>query len=279
MAKQKDLVSIVIPAYNEAKNIGRLLGSIKKQTYSKIETLVVDDGSKDNTIEICKEHKARVFARSHAERSVQRNFGAKMAKGKYLFFLDADMELSPKVIAECVSVINKKDKMIAATILEKPVASSFWEKTKAFERSFYNIKGDETTDAARFFDMQTFWKIGGYDEKITGPEDWDLTERLIRKKYKIGVVAALIYHHEKVPSLVNLLKKKYYYALKAHRFLKKNKTPVLSAKTIYFLRPVFYKNWRKLISNPKLSLGMFTMLFLEQVAGALGYLVGVVKNE
>ena len=106
-----------------------------------------------------------------------------------------------------------------------------------------------------------------------------LTERLIRKKYKIGVVAALIYHHEKVPSLVNLLKKKYYYALKAHRFLKKNKTPVLSAKTIYFLRPVFYKNWRKLISNPKLSLGMFTMLFLEQGAGLVGYLVGLIKNE
>lgn len=279
MAKQKDIVSIVIPTYNEAKNIGRLLASIEKQTYPKIETIVVDDASKDWTVKIAKKYHARVFQRGHAERSIQRNFGAQMAKGQYLLFLDADMRLSPKVVTACVEAVKKDTKTPAATILEKSVASSFWEKVKGFERSFYNLEGDELTDAARFFNKRVFLKIGGYDEKITGPEDWDLTERLKRKKYKIAVIASLIYHYERIPSILSLIKKKYYYALKSHRYLRKHKTSVFSAKTIYFLRPVFYKNLGKLIANPTLTLAMFLMLFLEQVAGLVGYLIGVSKND
>ena len=273
------IVSIIIPAFNEAKNIDRLLLSIKKETYPKIEIIVVDDGSNDDTVKIAKKYKVKIFQRQHAERSVQRNFGAENSKGQYLLFLDADMELSPKVVEECVGVLNMKNKIAAATILEESVASSFWEEVKGFERSFYNLEGDETTDAARFFDKKIFWKVGGYDENITGPEDWDLTERLKRKGYKIGIVKSLIYHYEKILSIFSLIKKKYYYALKSYRYLQKNRRSLISAKTIYFLRPIFYKNWKILVLHPILTLGMFVMLSLEQIAGATGYLVGAIKHE
>lgn len=276
--ESKSLVSVIITTRNEAENIGRLLESIKKQTYPSIEIIVVDNNSTDATKSIARKYTNRVFDKG-PERSAQRNFGARKARGEYLLFLDADMELSPKVVEECVSVVSGNDGIAAATILEEPVARNFWEKTKAFERSFYNLEGDELTDAARFFRRDVFEKAGGYDESITGPEDWDLPENVKKQGYKIGRVKAKIYHYERIPNLYSLARKKFYYGLKAHRYLRKQKISPMGPKTIYFLRPVFYKNWRIIIRNPLLSLSLFYMLFVELLAGGFGYALGRLKYD
>ncbi len=272
------LVSIIIPAYNEEKVIANLLTSISKQSYHNIEIVVVDDASSDNTPQIAKKYTESVYTRPHFERSVQRNFGAKKTKGKYLLVLDADMELESNVVRECVILMKRDRKYGLITIPEVSVANTFWERVKAFERSFYNIQGDVTTDAGRFFDRLTFEKVGGYDETITGPEDWDLPERILKAGYKQGRIKSKIFHYERVPNPLKLAKKKYYYALTSHRYLKKHGTSPFSKKTIYFLRPVFYKNWKILTSNPLLSIAMFFMLTLEQIGGGLGYLVGKYKK-
>lgn len=271
------LVSAIITTKNEQDVLERLLISLKKQSYKNIEIVVVDNNSGDKTKEIAKRFTKKVYNKG-PERSAQRNFGAKKAKGNYFLFLDADMELTPGVVEECVASVDVKEKIVAATILEEPVAKKFWEKVKAFERSFYNLEGDEATDAARFFTNEVFEEVGGYDEEVTGPEDWDLTERIRNKGYKIALVKAKIKHYESVPSLFSLLKKKYYYGLKSYRYLEKQRIPLFSAKTIYFLRPVFYKNRERLISNPIMTIAMCFMLTLEMFAGGLGYLVGKVKN-
>jgi len=61
-----------------------LLKSIKKQSYSPIETIIVDNSSIDKTVEIAKKYTKYVFTKG-PERSSQRNYGAKKAKGKYLY--------------------------------------------------------------------------------------------------------------------------------------------------------------------------------------------------
>lgn len=213
---RKPLVSVIIPAYNEEKVIGRLLKSVKKQTWKNIEVIVVDDASTDRTAKIAGRF-ARVYIRAHAERSIQRNFGAKKAKGDFLLFLDADMELIEDVIRECVEKMERDGKIGGLNIPEESVATNFWERVKAFERTFYNLEGDEVTDAARFFRKSAFVKAGGYDETITGPEDWDLPDTISKKGYKISRIKAKLYHHERVPNPLSLAKKKYYYALKAPR--------------------------------------------------------------
>jgi len=274
---EKELISLIIPAYNEEKVIERLLQSIKRQTYKELETVIVDDESKDNTVVISNSLGAKVFVRKHAERSVQRNFGAKMSKGKYLLFLDADMELTPLVLEECIEAI-KKINIGAVAIPEKSIATNYWEKVKAFERSFYNESGDNVTDAARFFRRDVFEKVGGYDETITGPEDWDLPERIKKLGFKITRIKSGINHYERISSPFKVATKKYYYALTSHRYLKKHKISIFSAKTIYFLRPVFYKNIGKMFDHPFLASGMFFMFFLEQIAGIAGFLVGKIRN-
>lgn len=272
------LVSVVVPAYNEEDVLDRLLKSVTNQSYRNTELILVDDGSTDNTVRIAEENNARVFERKHAERSVQRNFGAKNAKGKYLLFLDADMEVSKNVVKECVELAETDKSVGAIVIPERSVAKTFWEEVKAYERSIYSIEGDASIEAARFFPRKLFEKVGGYDEKITGPEDWDLPERILKLGHKQKRIRAKILHYERVPNPLELAKKKYYYALKAHRYLKRHNIPAVSAKTIYFLRPVFYKNWKLLISHPKLSTAMLVMLTIEQIGGGLGYLIGRFKR-
>jgi glycosyltransferase involved in cell wall biosynthesis len=271
------LASLIVTTKNESAVLERLLKSIKQQTYKHIELIVVDNRSTDNTLAIAKKYTKSVYTQG-PERSSQRNFGAKKAKGQYLFFLDADMELSPTVVEECVEQIKKSTKIGAVTVPEYSIAKTFWEKVKGHERSFYNKEGDPTTDAARFFSQEAFKKVGGYDESITGPEDWDLPENVKRLGFNSSRIKSVIYHHERIPSPWQLAKKKYYYALTSHRYLKKHDISPLSAKTIYFLRPVFYKNWKHLLGHPLLSSAMFLMFSFELTGGGLGFLVGKAKK-
>lgn len=270
---KKSLVSIVVTTKNEEDIIRRLLESIKNQSYKKIETILVDNNSTDKTKKIAQRYGISIFNYG-PERSSQRNYGIKKAKGEFVMILDADMELSKNVIEECVNEIAKEDSIAAIVVPEESIGVLFWEKVKSFERSFYNIQGDEFTDAARFFKKTVISKVGGYDETITGPEDWDLPEKIKKVGYKIACIQSPIYHHERITSVISLMRKKFYYGLSSHKYLKKQGIGIVSPKTIYFLRPVFYKHWRNLLLHPVLTIAMFCMLVLEQIGGGLGYLVG-----
>lgn len=263
---KNSLVTVVITTKNEELVIENLLKSIKKQSYSPIEIIIVDNSSIDKTREIAKKYTKYVF-RKGPERSSQRNYGAKKAKGKYLLFLDADMELSRGVIKESVKKIQNSS-VGGVIIPEESVGIGFWAKVKAFERSFY--VGDDTTEAARFFDRSVFFKLSGFDENITGPEDWDFSMR-VQKALGLARTESFIYHNEEKLSLWNLMKKKYYYGMNTRMYLSKNKISSVSPQTIFFLRKAFYRKPNMLIAHPVLTLGMVCMLFLETIAGGFGY--------
>lgn len=272
---KKHLISIIITTRNSAKTLTALLQSIKKQYYKEIEIIVVDNNSSDNTVEIAKSFTNKVFIEG-PERSAQRNLGAKKSKGKYLFILDSDMVLKPAVVGECVEMLEENKEIKALIIPEESFGNGFWAKTKALEREIN--QGEDYFEAARFFPKKIFWEVGGYDESLTGPEDWDLPQRVV-KKYKVGRIKSKILHNEGSPTLLGLAKRKYYYGLSVHKYLKKQKLSPISVKTVYFIRPAFYRNWQKVLSHPLISLGMFLMLFVETLGGGLGYLAGRYKDD
>ncbi len=271
------LVSLIVTTKNEAAVLERLLVSIKNQTYPSHELIVVDNHSTDDTASIARKFTKQVYI-AGSERSQQRNIGEKKSKGSYVMFIDADMELTSGVVYACVKKIKSLANVGAIIIPEQSIAKTFWEKVKSHERSFYNKEGDTMTDAARFFDRKAFEEVGGYDESITGPEDWDLPENIAKVGYKSARINDVIYHYERVPSPLKLAAKKYYYALTSHRYLKKHAISPFSAKTIYFLRPVFYKNWQRLLGHPVLSTAMFIMFTFELAGGGLGFIVGKIKK-
>ena len=91
----KDLISIIIPCYNAAKTIARTLNSIREQDFKDVEVIVVNDGSKDNSLEVLSmfekvDKRIKVHTQTNAGVSVARNNGLKLAKGNYIVYLDAD---------------------------------------------------------------------------------------------------------------------------------------------------------------------------------------------
>ena len=143
----RPLVSIVITTKNEANNIENCLVSITKQTYSNIEVIVVDNNSTDKTFEIALKFTDKVFNKG-LERSTQRNYGmSKIASGKYVMFLDADMILGPKATEACVSMAENEN-WIALHIPEFVLGIKYFTRVRRFERSFYN---GTVIDGARFF--------------------------------------------------------------------------------------------------------------------------------
>lgn len=105
-----NLVSIIIPTYNNQNTICRAIDSCFNQTYQNIEILVIDDGSTDNTKEILKKYKNDLrfnyYYQENQERSTARNHGLDLAKGEYIQFLDSDDEIYPTKIEKQVSFLN-----------------------------------------------------------------------------------------------------------------------------------------------------------------------------
>lgn len=273
---KRKIVSVIITCKNSESTIKALLDSLKKQSYKKIEIVIVDNASSDDTKKISAMFTKRIFDKG-PERSAQRNWGAKQAVGEYLLFLDSDMELSKRVIEECVLLFETEDgKDLGGVIIpEKSFGEGIWAQAKILEREIN--RGEEYFEAARFFPTTKFWELKGYDESLTGPEDWDFPQR-IAKKYDIKSIKSFIYHNEGKLSLTNLVKKKYYYGLSVHKYLQKQNLPSIGPKTIYFLRKGFYTKWRMLFDAPLVTLAMIFMLSVELCAGGAGYLRGRFKR-
>ena len=110
-------ISAVIATKNEQDNLQRLLVSLKRQTAKSFEIIIVDNYSTDRTTQIAKKYTSKVFQMG-PERTTQRNFGLKKAAGKYILFVDADMQLQSNVLKESVSAMDKNPKLSGIVIDE-----------------------------------------------------------------------------------------------------------------------------------------------------------------
>ena len=85
-SKEGPLVSVIVPTKNSERTIERCLKSIKEQSYKNIELIVVDNYSEDKTFEIANKYADKIIKKG-PERSLQRNYGAKISSVKYCYFI------------------------------------------------------------------------------------------------------------------------------------------------------------------------------------------------
>ena len=88
-------ISLIIPLYNEEDYLRRCLDSVKDQTESFDEVIIIDDGSTDKSLSIAKEYDFKIYSYENGGLSVARNRGLEKATGDYIVFLDADDSLLP----------------------------------------------------------------------------------------------------------------------------------------------------------------------------------------
>jgi glycosyltransferase involved in cell wall biosynthesis len=260
---QSELVTIVIPTKNSSKYLDIVLESTRKQTYKNVEVIVVDNHSTDNTKEIAKKYTDKIYDKG-PERSSQKNFGAKLAKGSYILFLDSDAELTRNVVEECVELIEQNNDMII--IPEKHVGFGFWTKVKALERECF--LNDDTVEAPWFFKKSSFLTVGGYNEQMFAGEDWDLFERMKARGFKFTRNKSFIDHHLGYLKFWNMISKKYYYGKNLSLFLDRNKK--LFVEKIPFFRVAFFKSWKLLVKHPLLTIGLIFLKLEETASVSLG---------
>jgi len=92
---KKPVFSIIIPTYNSGKNLSIVLGALKQQSFpqNKIEIIIVDGGSRDNTLKIAKEYKCKIIPNPKVQQVFAKHLGHIKAKGRYVVHLDSDEEL------------------------------------------------------------------------------------------------------------------------------------------------------------------------------------------
>lgn len=154
---QKPLVSVIVPIYNAQNNIVRCVESIRRQTYENLEILLLNDGSKDVSYPVCEmlsKADARIVLidKENSGVSATRNLGMRMARGKYLQFVDADDTLEPFATELLVQRAedNNADLVIAAYNRIVPYKP---KKEAKLDPLFPNKKKQLTERLAKF---QTF---------------------------------------------------------------------------------------------------------------------------
>jgi FkbM family methyltransferase len=257
--------TVVVPTRNSARTLGSCLASISRQSYEDLEVIVVDNSSSDATQKIALEHGCAVLT-AGPERSTQRNLGASRASGAYLLFVDSDMVLEPDVVLECVrAACAGADAVI---IPEVSFGKGFWARCKRLERSCY--VGDDDIEAARFYSHELFARLGGFDEELRGPEDWDLSQRARDAGATIARVPSLIHHDDGRIALASHLRKKYAYGKSMPAYRRKHRRAAKQQSLL--VRPAFIRHRRALAAEPLTTAGIFALKTLEYTAGALGAL-------
>ena len=109
-----DLISIVIPIYNASKYLEKCINSVINQTYKNLEIILVNDGSIDNSLDICndfkdKDNRIKVISKKNEGVSKTRNIGIDKCKGKYLMFLDSDDYIDEIYVEKMYTYLTKNN--------------------------------------------------------------------------------------------------------------------------------------------------------------------------
>jgi glycosyltransferase involved in cell wall biosynthesis len=183
------LVSVVIPCYNQAHFLGEAIESVLKQTYPHYEIVVVDDGSTDNTSELASHYeRVHLIRQDNQGLSAARNTGIRHSEGEYLVFLDADDRLLPEALKaglECFSAHP-----------ESALVAGYSKLIKA-DGSFHTTLNHQPSDedpyvallekchiappASGMYQRSVFEAVGGFKSGVDASADYEMYLRIARR--------------------------------------------------------------------------------------------------
>lgn len=176
------MISVIVPAYNAARTIGRCLESIFSQSLQNFEVIVVNDGSTDATLErlefLQKRWPARlkVVIQKNRGAPAARNYGVRIAKGEYLIFCDADVVMRRDMLEKMLQVLYLHPEA-------SYVYSSFkfgWKKFVLWDFDAQRLREMPYIHTTSLIRTEHF---PGFDETVKRLQDWDLWLTMLEKKH------------------------------------------------------------------------------------------------
>lgn len=198
---ENPFVSIIVPGKNEGANVFKLVTSLREQTYSNFEIIIVDDGSDDNTPMICRDLEKNglidryIRMETRGGKASAANAGLNSSKGKYIVHLDADTSLDRDALEKILAPFyyDSQIKAVGGTVKVRNVNDSICASMQALEylktiqvgRMVTNTLGLLHIISGAFgaFERKTLEKVGGWD---IGPGlDGDVTQKIRKAGYRI----------------------------------------------------------------------------------------------
>jgi glycosyltransferase involved in cell wall biosynthesis len=194
---EKSLVSIIIPAYNQAQYLGKAIQSALGQTYSHLEVLVVDDGSTDDTPGVAQsfnDPRLRYIHQQNRGLSGARNTGIEHSLGEYLTYLDADDLFLPDKLATLVSALQEQPHLgfVAGQAIpidehDRQVGAVFASPVPGKPEEW--LLGNPLHVGSVLVRREWQERVGRFDETLRSYEDWDMWLRLALDGCRMGWVA------------------------------------------------------------------------------------------
>jgi|SRR3990172_2607314 len=235
LPKEQPLVSVVIATYNRANDIMRAINSVRDQSYTNKEIIVVNDGSSDNTQHTLEQQSDIILINNKTNLRLQKslNIGCNAARGKYIARLDDhDQWIDEEKLAKQVAFLEKN-----------PDVAIVGTAAKSGERKIMNPLSDKDIRRQMLFRCpfchitivmrkEAFASVGGYDETLTYSEDWALWMKL-GQKYQLANLSDVTTVISEETGLTNINYVSQYTT---------NRTLIKSYKNIYsgFLRAMTY---------------------------------------
>ena len=279
MGEELPLVSVIIPTWNSGRTLDLCMRSVINQTYQKIEVIVVDGGSIDNTLEILSKYKVKIVKSKKRGRSFQRNIGVLNACGELLLQVDSDEVLHPMLIEECVKkvLVGKFEALFLPTF---DTGFTYFGKSRCVGGYInLNLRKEKwiPNSAVRFYTKRVFETVNGYDENLLIGEDVIFALKCLRYKFRIDRCKSPIFHYA-TEDLKNILIKKYTYGKtyknykEAYKkFFPSSPSKMYAEVGIFYLKNLFkFKKLAKYIPG-FLFVKLIEMLGLILGAGIRGF--------
>lgn len=181
-------VSVIIPTYNQARFVSATVQSILNQTYKDLETIVVIDGSTDDTkIQLEKfGNKIKVVEQERSERAIARNNGVKHSSGEYIAFVDSDDIWKPNKLEKQIPVLEENEETVLVYSACERV-DEYGNNIKRAKRQTQGYSGkvfeklllrNFVVSATPVVRREIFEKSEGFITKYVPYEDWELWLRL-----------------------------------------------------------------------------------------------------
>ena len=218
------MISVIIPAYNEEKAVGKTLNSLVRQTYKeKFEVILVDNNSEDNTVKVAEKFlrklPLKIILEKKQGRGAAKDRGAREAKGEILAYLDADTKATRNWLARIEENFSDK-KIVAVTgpwrIDDIPDSSLKWflESFQETAQLPYRVPfGHYWLNGMNMaFRASAYRKCGGINKNLNVHDDVDISTRIGKlgkikydkkllvytsgRRYKNGFLSGLMSYHK-----------------------------------------------------------------------------------
>ena len=183
---EQPTISVIIPAYNAASFVSSAIESALAQTYPPLEILVVDDGSSDKTAEVVARFAApvRLLLQKNGGPAAARNHAARVARGEWLAFLDADDVWLPEKLERQITFISGAGVGIVHCMHEGHDSAAAIPDCVDFDRLW---KRNCIANSSVILRRTAFEQTGGFDEDrgLVGVEDYNLWLRVAAAGWQI----------------------------------------------------------------------------------------------